>query len=250
MLIDTHCHVLKEEYDNVDDIITSAKKNGVQKLIINGYDLKTSMEAIEIASKYDYVYAAIGIGPENVDNYNDELIDELEKLITHKKVVAVGEIGLDFYWTKKNACLQEEVFKKQVSLAKKYNLPVIVHSRNAIKKVYDIVKAGGVTGIIHCYSGSLEMAKEFIKIGFLLGIGGVVTFKNADKLKNVVKQIDLSSIVLETDSPYLSPEPYRGRKNVPANIRFVALKIAELKGVNLDDVISASYLSVIDKFDL
>ena len=250
MLIDTHCHVLKEEYDNVDVVITNAKKRGVQKLIINGYDLKTSMEAVEIASRYDYVYAAIGIGPENIDDYNDELINKLEKLIVNKKVVAIGEIGLDFYWTKKNADLQEKVFKKQVYLAKEYNLPVIVHNRDATKKVYEILKESGVTGIIHCYSGSLEMAKEFIKIGFLLGIGGVITFKNADKLKNVVKQIDLSSIALETDSPYLSPEPYRGKKNEPANIRFVALKIAELKELKLDDVINTSYSSVIDKFDL
>ncbi len=250
MLIDTHCHVLKEEYDNVDEVINNAKKNGVDKLIINGYDLKTSREAIEIANKYDFVYAAIGIGPENIDRFSNGTMKKLEQLITNKKVVAIGEIGLDFYWTKENADLQEVFFKEQVLLAKKYNLPVIVHNRDATKKVYDILKSSGVTGIIHCYSGSLEMAREFVKIGFMLGIGGVVTFKNADKIKSVVKEMDVSSLALETDSPYLSPEPYRGRKNEPSNIRFIASKIAELKGVSANEVLNASSSSVMAKFDL
>ena len=249
MLIDSHCHVLSSEYENVDEIIVNSLNNGVDKLIINGYDLKSSKEAASLANKYKNVYAAVGIGPENIDNVDDNVIDEIKCLLDNEKVVAVGEIGLDYYWTTDNKEKQIEIFKKMVFLASSRKLPVIVHNRNATNDVYNILKESKVTGIIHCFSGSTECAFQFIRLGFLIGIGGVVTFKNSQKIKDVVKAIPISSISLETDSPYLSPEPYRGKRNDPAKIIYVARKIAELKNVDLPLVLKETG-AVSRKFDL
>ena len=250
MLIDTHCHILSSEYNDVDDTIKKSFYSNVDKLIINGYDLKSSKEAVDLAKKYSNVYAAIGIGPENIDGITYEDILEIKKLLGQEKVVAIGEIGLDYYWTKENKEKQIYIFREMLKISKEYNLPVIVHSRDAIQDTYNLLKEYGVTGVMHCYSGSFEMAKEFIKIGFLIGVGGVLTFKNAKEIKEIVKKIDIENIVLETDSPYLSPEPYRGKKNVPSNIKFVADKIAEIKGISIDDVIAITGAKARAKFDL
>lgn len=250
MLIDSHCHVLKSEYSNPDSVITESFNNGVEKLIINGYDLQSSIESVLLAQKYENVYAAIGIGPQNVDGYDNSVYQKLDNLASSNKVVAIGEIGLDYYWTKENKNLQIDVFKSMLTLAKKHNLPVIVHSRKAFLDTYNYLKEYNINGILHCYSGSVEMAKDFINLGFLIGIGGVVTFKNAKELVNVVKETDLRYLSLETDSPYLSPEPYRGNKNKPKNVIFVAQKIAEIKGISTDDVIRVTGNSVCTKFDL
>lgn len=250
MLIDTHCHILSSEYNDVDDTIKKSFYSNVDKLIINGYDLKSSKEAVDLAKKYSNVYAAIGIGPENIDGITYEDILEIKKLLGQEKVVAIGEIGLDYYWTKENKEKQIYIFREMLKISKGYNLPVIIHSRDAIQDTYNLLKEYGVTGVMHCYSGSFEMAKEFIKIGFLIGVGGVLTFKNAKEIKEIVKKIDIENIVLETDSPYLSPEPYRGKKNVPSNIKFVADKIAEIKGISIDDVIAITGAKARAKFDL
>ncbi len=250
MLIDSHCHVLKSEYSNPDSIIKKSLSSGIDKLIINGYDLKSSMEAVYLAQKYENIYAAVGIGPENIDNLDSDVYEKLDKLATSSKVVAIGEIGLDYYWTKENKKIQLDVFKNMLNIAKKHKLPVIVHSRKAFLDSYNILKEYNINGILHCYSGSVEMAKKFIKLGFLLGIGGVVTFKNAKELINVVKEIDLNYLSLETDSPYLSPEPYRGKPNKPENIILVAQKIAKIKGISVEEVISTTGNSVCAKFDL
>lgn len=250
MLIDTHCHILSSEYNDVDDTIKKSFYSNVDKLIINGYDLKSSKEAVDLAKKYSNVYAAIGIGPENIDGITYEDILEIKKLLGQEKVVAIGEIGLDYYWTKENKEKQIYIFREMLKISKEYNLPVIIHSRDAIQDTYNLLKEYGVIGVMHCYSGSFEMAKEFIKIGFLIGVGGVLTFKNAKEIKEIVKKIDIENIVLETDSPYLSPEPYRGKKNVPSNIKFVADKIAEIKGISIDDVIAITGAKARAKFDL
>lgn len=250
MLIDSHCHVLSSEYENVDEVIANSLNNGVDKLIINGYDLKSSKEAVALASKYKNVYAAVGIGPENIDNVDDNVINEIGQLLDNEKTVAIGEIGLDYYWTTDNKAKQIEIFKKMVFLASSKKLPVIVHNRNATKDVYNILEENKVTGIIHCFSGSVEVAFQFIRLGFLIGIGGVVTFKNSQKIKDVVKTIPISSISLETDSPYLSPEPYRGKRNTPDKIIYVARKIAELKNVDLSLVLKETGDAVSRKFDL
>ena len=250
MLIDSHCHVLSSEYDNVDEIIKDSINSGVEKIIVNGYDLKTSKEAVELANKYDHVYAAVGIGPSNVTDVNDETYDIISKLAKESKVVAIGEVGLDYYWTTENKEMQLKVFKTMLKIAKTNNLPVIVHCRKSFLDTYNLLKESDLTGIIHCYSGSVDMAKRFIKLGFLLGIGGVITFKNAKVLKDVVKAIDINNFSLETDSPYLAPEPYRGKPNTPKNVKLVATEIANIKQVNLDEVIRVTGRSVCSKFDL
>lgn len=250
MLIDSHCHILSSEYEKPEVVIKDSKTSGVDKMIINGYDLESSTEAVLLSNEYNYVYASIGIGPENIDDVSDKDFIKLEELINKGKVVAIGEIGLDYYWTKDNKEKQIYVFENMLALAKKYNLPVIVHCRQAIKDTYELLKKYKVTGILHCFSGSAESAKEFIKLGFLIGIGGVVTFKNAKEIKDVVIKIDLSNISLETDSPYLSPEPFRGKVNVPKNVIYVARKIAELKSVSLEEVLEVTSSNVTSKFDL
>lgn len=250
MLIDSHCHVLSSEYDNVDEIIKDSINSGVEKIIVNGYDLKTSKEAVELANKYDHVYAAVGIGPSNVTDVNDETYDIISKLAKESKVLAIGEVGLDYYWTTENKEMQLKVFKTMLKIAKTNNLPVIVHCRKSFLDTYNLLKESDLTGIIHCYSGSVDMAKRFIKLGFLLGIGGVITFKNAKSLKDVVKAIDINNFSLETDSPYLAPEPYRGKPNTPKNVKLVATEIANIKQVNLDEVIRVTGRSVCSKFDL
>lgn len=250
MLIDSHCHIFKSEYENPDEVIRHSLENGVNKIIINGYNVISSKEAVYYAKKYENVYASIGIGPEEVNNITDEDIIEIKKLVKEDKVVAIGEIGLDYYWTKENKDKQIYVFKKMLKLAKENNLPVIVHSRDSVKDVYDLLKEYKVTGIMHCFSGSVESAREFIKLGFLIGIGGVVTFKNSKNIKEVVKDIDISDISLETDSPYLSPEPLRGKKNIPNNVFYVAEKIAQIKEQDIHEVVTKTSNAVCSKFDL
>lgn len=250
MLIDSHCHVLKSEYPNPDSVIMESIESGVDKIIINGCDLKSSIEAVLLAKKYENVYAAVGVGPENIDDFDNNAYQRISDLAASNKVVAIGEIGLDYYWTKENKELQINVFKRMLDIAKKNNLPVIVHSRKAFLDTYNILKEYNINGILHCYSGSVEMAQKFINLGFLLGIGGVVTFKNAKELISVVKEVDVRNISLETDSPYLSPEPYRGKQNEPKNVILVAQKIAQIKGMTTDEVIRITGESVSSKFDL
>lgn len=250
MYIDSHCHLLSTEYDDVDSEIKKAIKSGVFKMIVNGYDVKSSKEAALLSKKYNEIYASVGIGPENIDDLNENYKEEIENIVKTEKIVSIGEIGLDYYWTKENKEKQIEVFRNMLDIAKKYNLPVIVHCRDAFLDTYNILKEYGVKGILHCYSGSIEMAKEFIKIGFLIGVGGIVTFKNAKNIKEVVKNIPISSISLETDSPYLSPEPNRGKKNNPSNLVYIARKIAELKEISIDDVVNHTNSNIEELFDL
>lgn len=250
MLIDAHCHVLSSEYDDVNEIIKETLNSEVDKIIINGYDLESSKEAVFLAEKYDNVYAAVGIGPQNIDEVTTFDIEQIENLCSSKKVVAIGEIGLDYYWTIDMKQKQIEIFESMLTIAKNKKLPVIIHSRKAIFDTYNLVKEYNVTGIMHCFSGSSEMAKEFIKLGFLIGVGGVVTFKNSKEIKDVVSSIELDDIALETDSPYLTPEPFRGRKNIPSHVIYVVDKIADLKGVTRDVVIFKTSNAVTSKFDL
>lgn len=250
MLIDTHCHLLSCEYDNVDKEIKEAIESGVEKIIINGFDVSSSKEAVELSEKYNNVYAAVGIGPENISKITNDDINAIKKLTYSPKVVAIGEIGLDYYWTKENKEQQIKIFKQMLSIAKERNLPVIVHSRQAIQDTYNLLTEYNVKGVLHCYSGSIEMAKKFINNGFLIGIGGVVTFKNAKNIKNIVKEIPLEYISLETDSPYLSPEPFRGKPNNPSKLLYIVKEIALLKGISEEEVKNKTALSVCAKFDL
>ena len=234
-LIDTHCHIALT--DDIDSLVMDAEKNNVLKFIISGCDKKSIRDGLEIIYRYPSIYMTIGFHPDEADDLTDKDINDLEILLkTNKKIVGIGEIGLDYYHNDMNKEKQREIFIKQIELAEKYDLPIVIHSRESIGEVYEILKDHPkARGVIHCFSGSLEMAKQFIDLGFYLGIGGVITFKNS-KLKEVIEEISLDNIVLETDSPYLAPEPYRGHTNYPQNIKIIAQYIRKLKNISLEEI--------------
>lgn len=236
-MIDTHCHIYSEYYDDISKIIDEISKDGIEKVIVNGCDMKSNLEVLELVKKYDIVYGALGFHPTELENFNDECISWLDKHINDDKIVAIGEIGLDYHYDDTDKIMQQNAFKKQLDIAKKYNKPVIVHSRDAIKDTYDMLSNYEIKGSIHCYSGSLEMAREFIKLGYYIGIGGVCTYKNSKNIINVLENVPLSYILLETDSPYLSPEGKRGEVNSPANIPIIVNKISEVKNTSNEEVI-------------
>ena len=248
MLIDTHCHLFFDYYDDIDEVIMRAKSEGIGMIIVNGIDRKSNEEVLNLVKKYDIVYGALGIQPQEVNNCNDNDILFIDKHINDDKIIAIGEIGLDYHYECDRE-LQKKYFIKQLELANKYNKPVIIHSRDCINETYNILKEYNVKGIMHCYSGSVEMARKFNQIGFLIGIGGIATFKNAVKVIEVIKNIDLEYIVVETDSPYLSPEPYRGKRNEPKNVGVIMEKICNIKGLGykeLCDVVSSNVLRLFD----
>lgn len=248
MLVDTHCHIFNEYYDDIDDVIKRAKDNGVGFIIVNGVDRKSNEQVLELVKKYDIVYGALGIQPEEVSEASEDDILFIEQHINDDKIIAVGEIGLDYHYDCDRE-LQKNVFLKQLDIASKYNKPVIIHSRDCIQETYDILKEYKLKGIMHCYSGSVEMARLFNKIGYLIGVGGISTFKNAKKIVEVITDISLEYIVVETDSPYLSPEPYRGKRNEPKNVSFIYKKISDIKGVLEQDVINMISINVFGLFD-
>ena len=248
MLVDTHCHIFREYYDDIDDVIKRAIDNDVGMIIVNGFNMKSNKEVLQLIKKYDIVYGALGIQPEELDDYSEENLNFIENHIMDDKVVAVGEIGLDYHYDIDKE-KQKELFKRQLEIAEKYHKPVIVHSRECIQDTYNILKMFRINGIMHCYSGSVEMAKEFNKIGFLLGIGGISTFKNARKLIDVIKEIDLEYIVLETDSPYLAPVPFRGMKNEPAYIKVILEKICKIKSLSYKEAQRVTTSNVMRLFD-
>ena len=245
-MIDTHCHL--DEYDNLDEIINHMKDN---VMITSGVDMKTNKFVLEVV-KHPTIYGTIGLHPENVnDNYEEEL-RFIEEHINDEKIVGIGEIGLDYHYTKENIELQKEVFKRQLILAQKCHKMVVIHSRDSILDTYTILKELKFKEkvVLHCYSSSLEMAKRFLEFPIMFGIGGVLTFKNEKKLKEIVKELPLEYLLLETDSPYLTPEPFRGKKNEPYNIYYVACKIAEIKGIKAEEVLKITTENAKRQFDL
>lgn len=245
MQIDTHCHLSYEDYDNLDEVV----KN-IDIAITSGTNDETNKEVLDVVSKYNNIYGTLGFHPEDIDKFNDNSLNIIESNLNNEKIVAIGEIGLDYYWVKDNKEEQKELLRKQMKIAEKYNMPVIIHSREAALDTYEILKDYKVKGTIHCFSYSYEMAEKFIKLGYKIGIGGVVTFKNSKKLQDIVEKISLEDILLETDSPYLSPEPLRGKKNVPYNTYYVAKKTAEIKNVNINEVLTITSNNAIELFDL
>lgn len=246
MLIDTHCHLSSDDYDSLDEVIKSM--DGI--MIASGCDNKTNKEVLELVEKHENVYGTLGIHPSEIDSITSDSFKIIEQNLLNPKIVGIGEIGLDYYWTKENIEKQKEVLQIQLELANKYNKPVVIHSREAIQDTYDILKNYNLKGSIHCFSSSLEMALEFIKLGYKIGIGGTLTFKNSKKLQEIVEKIDIKNILIETDSPYLSPEPFRGKKNNPSNVYYVAKKISELKNIDIKDVINITMANAIEIFDL
>lgn len=248
-MIDTHCHISLSDYDNIDELILKIKSSGVNKIIVNGCDLASNIEVLSLIKKYDIVYGALGLHPTELSSDNDMCIDFISSHCNDDKIVAIGEIGLDYHYDDYDKNMQIKYFRKQLEIANKFNLPVIVHTRDSIQDSYDILSEYNLSGSIHCFGGSLEMAREFIKLGYFLGVGGVVTYKNAKNIINVLDNISLDSILLETDAPYLSPEPYRGQKNDSSNILVIANKIAEIKGVNIEEVVKITSRNAASLFD-
>ena len=248
MLIDTHCHIYSEYYNNINKVLDLAKNSNVNILINNGCDSKSNKEVIDLLDKYKNMYGAIGIHPEEVDNYSLDDIKFIEKNLNNKKVVAIGEIGLDYHYSKENKEKQIKLFELQLDIANKYKVPVIIHSRDATEDTINILRKYNIKGVIHSFSGSLETAKIYIKMGFLLGINGVVTFKNCN-LKDILVNIGLNNIILETDSPYLTPVPYRGKQNNPSHILDIAKYISEIFNVSLEEVSKITTKNVLDLYN-
>ena len=251
MYIDTHCHLSIEDYDDIDLIIEENKKALVNKIIISGCTKDTIGEAIELSKKYSEVFVTLGYHPSEADVITEEdLLALEEQIINNKKIVGVGEIGLDYHYGKENVSKQQNLFRKQLKIAEKLQLPVVIHSRDAIKDTIDILKEyPNVIGDIHCFSGSVEIAKEYVSMGYSPGIGGVVTFKNSNLYK-VIENIDLKSILLETDSPYLTPHPYRGLQNSSKYIPIIAEKIAEILDISVEEVAKITTNNALSLFDL
>ena len=235
MFVDTHCHIFKSDYDNIDEVLNNASNNNVKYYINNGSDREYNKEVLELVKEYDNMYGALGIHPENVDDYSLDDIEFIKNNLSNEKIVAIGEIGLDYHYTKENKDEQIKLLEMQLSLAEEYNLPVIIHSRDATEDTINTLKKFNCRGTIHSFSGSLETAKIYIKMGYLLGVNGVITFKNCN-IKDVIKEVGLDNIVLETDSPYLTPVPYRGMQNNPSHILDIAKFVSELYNVSLEEL--------------
>ena len=245
MLIDSHCHVLKEYYSDVPEVLANAKKANVNIIINSAYNYLSSLEVLKTTTEFSNVYGTIGLHPENcLENFDYNIFNNL-----NNKIVAVGEIGLDYHYGKENKEEQIIVFKKQLDIATSLNLPVVIHSRDATMDTIEILSNYKVKGVIHSFSGSLETAKKYISMGFLLGINGVVTFKNS-KLKEILPFIPLESIILETDSPYLTPTPYRGQKNEPCHIKEIATFLAHIYNVDVAQIAEITSKNVKRVFDI
>ncbi len=241
MIFDSHAHYDDKQFDDDrDDLLCSMRENGVGTVVNVSATYESCERVVDMAQKYPFMYAAVGIHPDEVGSLDEQRFARIKELLKKDKVVAVGEIGLDYYWDNESHELQKEWFIRQLDLARELDLPVNIHSREAAKDTMGIIKEHGMglDGVIHCYSYSKEMAEEYVKMGYCIGVGGVVTFKNGRRLKETVETLPLTSIVLETDCPYLAPEPYRGRRNDSSYIKYAAEEIARLKGISYEEVVS------------
>ncbi|MRX72943.1 YchF/TatD family DNA exonuclease [Bacillus lacus] len=240
MLFDTHAHLNAIQYkEDIAEVIDRALQEGVETIVVVGFDHETIEKAIQLADEYEFIYAAVGWHPVDAIDMTEEDLNWIRELAAHPKVVAIGEMGLDYHWDKSPKDVQAEVFRKQIALAKEVKLPIIIHNRDATGDVVQILKEEGaeeVGGIMHCFTGSLEVAQECIEMNFYISFGGPVTFKNAKKPKEVAAEIPIEKLLIETDCPYLTPHPYRGKRNEPGYVKFVAEEIAELRGVSFEEI--------------
>ena len=236
MYFDTHTHLDDEKFDpDRELVIENLKKEGVSLAVNVGADLTSSKNSIALAEQYDFIYAAVGVHPNEVGEMQDEDLETLADMAKHEKVVAIGEIGLDYHYDEPGRDVQKLWFEKQLRLAQALNMPFIVHDRDAHQDTLELLKkVGYYNGVMHCFSGSCEMAKILLDLGFYISIAGQVTFKNAPKVKEVAKMVTADRLFIETDSPYLTPEPHRGARNNSANVKFTCAKIAELKGISAE----------------
>ena len=244
MIIDTHAHYDDEQFDEDRESLLAKMKNAGIGIIVNAGSTISSWEKIrKLTKEYPFIYGAVGVHPDEAGTLNEEQMARMSVFLDEEKIVALGEIGLDYYWDKENHDIQKKWFVRQMDLAKETELPIIVHSRNAAKDTLDIMKAeraDNLKGVIHCYSYSKEQAREYMNMGYYLGVGGVVTFKNGKKLKEVVEYAPLDYLLLETDAPYLAPEPYRGKRNCSLYLTYVAQTIAQIKGVSYETVVETT----------
>lgn len=249
IIFDSHAHYYDERFDGLrDELLTALPKHGVGGIINCGCDIESSRQALKLSRKYDYIYAAVGYHPENLESKLN--LSEIEKMAKDKKCVAIGEIGLDYYWSPDKKEEQKAAFEEQILLAKKLDLPVIVHDRDAHADTLEILLKHKPKGVLHSFSGSPEMARELIKIGMYIGIGGVITFKNAKKLPEVVAMLPEDRFLLETDAPYLAPVPFRGKTNNSAMIYLSAEKIAEIKSTDTISVLNTAFSNAKQLFGL
>ncbi len=247
MIIDTHCHVIDLEYDNIDEIINRFKDN---IMIISGYDSISNRNVVDIVKKYKNVYGTLGFHPSEVDKFSEEEFNYIKNNINNSKIVGIGEIGLDYHYGSNDKEKQIKMFKSLLDLAQSENISVVIHTRDAAQDTMNILKNYKLKVDIHCFGYSLEIAKECIKRGYRLGIGGVLTFKNSKKLVEIVSNITIENILLETDSPYLTPEPFRGKKNEPFYLSYVIDKISEIKKISIDEVKKITTKNAKEQFDL
>lgn len=250
--VDTHSHLDMIEDMPISELILNAENAKVKKIILPAANEASFEPMLEICSKYENCYALLGIYPSEAKTWNDDLIDKIKELSKNKKIVGIGEIGLDYYWDKSFIELQKDVFIKQIKLANELNFPLSIHDREAHNDTFDILVEHNKNSkvVLHCFSGSLEFAKECVKKGFYLGIGGVLTFKNSKKIKEVVENIDLKHLLLETDAPYLTPVPFRGETNQPAYVKLVAEEIARIKNIDIDEVAEVTTKNAHEVFEI
>jgi len=244
MLIDTHVHLNADQYEeDLQQVIDRALKAGIDRMIVIGFDEKTIKRTMELIEQYDFVYGVIGWHPVDAIDFTDDYYDWIKELAAHDKIVAIGEMGLDYHWDKSPKDVQKEVFRRQITLAKELKKPIVIHNREATQDVVDILKeenAAEVGGVMHSFSGSTEICNEILKMNFIISLGGPVTFKNAKQPKEVAQHVPLDKLIVETDAPYLTPHPYRGKRNEPAYVKLVAEQIAELRGISYETLAKAT----------
>ncbi len=253
MIFDTHAHYDDSAFDEDRDILLeNLRKKNVRYIINSSVDIPSSLESIKLTEKYSYIYAAVGIHPQNIDDeLENDYQNHIENMIKkNKKVVAIGEIGLDYHFDSNEKSKQKIIFEDQIKLSLKYALPIIVHDREAHKDTIETLKKYNPKGIVHCFSGSVEMAKELVKLGMYLGIGGVSTFKNAKNIIETIKEIPIENLVLETDAPYLAPEPLRGTRCDSSLIKYVAEKISAIKNINVQEVYEKTFNNAVKIFNI
>ena len=254
---DSHAHLDDEKFDeDREEIIEKIHNDEISKFISAGYSLEASKKAIELSKKYEFIYSTCGISPNDIPQKEDELwimTHEIEKMVKeNEKVVAIGEIGLDYHWNKENKELQKKAFIEQIKIANRVNLPIVIHTREAVMDTLEILKNNEVNcrGVFHCCPLNRELVKEGLKLGFYISFAGPVTFKNSKNANEIIESVPIDRILIETDSPYLSPEPLRGRRNDPRNVKFIAQKIADVKGISLEEVANITYENAKKIFNL
>ena len=250
---DSHAHYNDEKFDlDRDELLNNIYNSGTTKIINAGYSLESSQRAIEIANGYNFMYATVGISPNDLGNFQKKDLLKIEELAKNKKVVAIGEIGLDYYWNKENKELQKEVFISQIEIANKLNLPIVIHTREAIYDTLDILKnyRCNKNGVFHCCPLNVDLVREGLKLGFYISFAGPVTFKNSKNATEIINMVPIDKILIETDSPYLSPEPLRGKRNDSRNVKYIAQKIAQIKQIPIEKVAKITYENAIRIFEI